>query len=122
MIPRPPRATRTYTLFPYTTLFRSAQALAHLLPEARCVDELDEALAVLRFLIAQYPAIGADTGVVEHVGGKRDDRLHQIVLQNITTDFAFAAACAAREERRAVDPAAEAATANFQWHHPGAEQ
>src|SRR3546814_5084806 len=23
MIPRPPRSTRTYTLFPYTTLFRS---------------------------------------------------------------------------------------------------
>src|SRR3546814_7106149 len=26
MIRRPPRATRTYTLFPYTTLFRSAEA------------------------------------------------------------------------------------------------
>src|SRR3546814_10839758 len=25
MIRRPPRATRTYTLFPYTTLFRSAE-------------------------------------------------------------------------------------------------
>src|SRR3546814_16502894 len=24
MLPRPPRATRPYTLFPYTTLFRSA--------------------------------------------------------------------------------------------------
>src|SRR3546814_19045219 len=32
MIRRPPRSTRTDTLFPYTTLFRSgrAQALAHL--------------------------------------------------------------------------------------------
>src|SRR3546814_5295061 len=26
MIRRPPRATRTYTLFPYTTLFRSAES------------------------------------------------------------------------------------------------
>src|SRR3546814_14979887 len=26
MIPRPPRSTRTDTLFPYTTLFRSAEA------------------------------------------------------------------------------------------------
>src|SRR3546814_3006649 len=26
MIPRPPRSTRTYTLVPYTTLFRSAKA------------------------------------------------------------------------------------------------
>src|SRR3546814_6656014 len=28
MIPRPPRSTRTDTLFPYTTLFRSACALS----------------------------------------------------------------------------------------------
>src|SRR3546814_15833290 len=28
MIRRPPRSTRTDTLFPYTTLFRSAQAIA----------------------------------------------------------------------------------------------
>src|SRR3546814_10572008 len=35
MIRRPPRSTRTDTLFPYTTLFRSAEALAcqrHLVP------------------------------------------------------------------------------------------
>src|SRR3546814_7632716 len=32
MIPRPPRSTRTYTLFPYTTLFRSVyeRASVHL--------------------------------------------------------------------------------------------
>src|SRR3546814_3239157 len=29
MIRRPPRSTRTDTLFPYTTLFRSSHALAH---------------------------------------------------------------------------------------------
>src|SRR3546814_8936415 len=29
MIRRPPRSTRTDTLFPYTTLFRSAQAIAN---------------------------------------------------------------------------------------------
>src|SRR3546814_19653584 len=28
MIPRPPRSTRTYTLFPYTTLFRSRAELS----------------------------------------------------------------------------------------------
>src|SRR3546814_824061 len=31
MIPRPPRSTRTYTLFPYTTLFRSAVVAPDLL-------------------------------------------------------------------------------------------
>src|SRR3546814_16975911 len=33
MIPRPPRSTRTVTLFPYTTLFRSTHAW---LPAGRC--------------------------------------------------------------------------------------
>src|SRR3546814_10822786 len=36
MIRRPPRSTRTYTLFPYTTLFRSgAEPLARLLLQRR---------------------------------------------------------------------------------------
>src|SRR3546814_17794796 len=33
MIRRPPRSTRTYTLFPYTTLFRSAHLLQRTLLE-----------------------------------------------------------------------------------------
>src|SRR3546814_4793842 len=36
MIRRPPRSTRTYTLFPYTTLFRSHPGIAHHLL-VRCV-------------------------------------------------------------------------------------
>src|SRR3546814_15488658 len=35
MIRRPPRSTRTDTLFPYTTLFRSGQDLANLLQVCR---------------------------------------------------------------------------------------
>src|SRR3546814_6284217 len=35
MIRRPPRSTRTDTLFPYTTLFRSALGLRRCLPEDR---------------------------------------------------------------------------------------
>src|SRR3546814_7043373 len=35
MIRRPPRSTRTDTLFPYTTLFRSAGKDAHLLLDLR---------------------------------------------------------------------------------------
>src|SRR3546814_3350501 len=43
MIRRPPRSTRTDTLFPYTTLFRSARYLAvgvQFLRERRLVDQL----------------------------------------------------------------------------------
>src|SRR3546814_14240481 len=50
MIRRPPRSTRTDTLFPYTTLFRSvaylrvfpASRLVHRLASSRCVDKSDQ--------------------------------------------------------------------------------
>src|SRR3546814_8337285 len=37
MIRRPPRSTRTDTLFPYTTLFRSASAIAGGMPNAELI-------------------------------------------------------------------------------------
>src|SRR3546814_5489128 len=36
MIRRPPRSTRTDTLFPYTTLFRSARRRARAVPARQC--------------------------------------------------------------------------------------
>src|SRR3546814_18413823 len=45
MIRRPPRSTRTYTLFPYTTLFRSRVAEAFV-PD---LDRMAQRQAVLRF-------------------------------------------------------------------------
>src|SRR3546814_6375535 len=51
MIRRPPRATRTYTLFPYTTLFRSAQMAArHIGQVGDDVPRADLDLAVLHVL------------------------------------------------------------------------
>src|SRR3546814_5559796 len=38
MIPRPPRSTRTDTLFPYTTLFRSHRARLHVIAVGRRAD------------------------------------------------------------------------------------
>src|SRR3546814_16484531 len=58
MVRRPPRSTRTYTLFPYTTLFRShRQALAAAAAniekrEARCA-EIDIALQPLIFALEE---------------------------------------------------------------------
>src|SRR3546814_7495472 len=47
MIRRPPRSTRTYTLFPYTTLFRSVDAAPAWLGAAPTVPlVLEEDLAV----------------------------------------------------------------------------
>src|SRR3546814_1733020 len=39
MIRRPPRSTRTDTLFPYTTLFRSDRPVMHLVEQRRRVDQ-----------------------------------------------------------------------------------
>src|SRR3546814_1140803 len=43
MLPRPPRSTRTHTLFPDTTLFRS-QRLEHFLADRAHLDALDHRL------------------------------------------------------------------------------
>src|SRR3546814_3215551 len=43
MIRRPPRSTRTDTLFPYTTLFRSDRAPAEIVGAIRLVDRDDRA-------------------------------------------------------------------------------
>src|SRR3546814_7158044 len=49
MLRRPPRSTRTDTLFPYTTLFRSLdQALQHLLALLGLGVERDRALVVVQ--------------------------------------------------------------------------
>src|SRR3546814_4643184 len=48
MIRRPPRSTRTDTLFPYTTLFRSRHAGGDLCPALRRVRQCAGAVAVLR--------------------------------------------------------------------------
>src|SRR3546814_19778208 len=41
MIRRPPRATRTDTLFPFTTLFRSGRIMAHFMAHSNILPPLD---------------------------------------------------------------------------------
>src|SRR3546814_11656057 len=57
MIRRPPRSTRTYTLFPYTTLFRSLQY---------GLDIIGTSVAVIDVI-----------GMLPHI--KRQERLHAII-------------------------------------------
>src|SRR3546814_16864453 len=42
MIRRPPRSTRTDTLFPYTTLFRSRHALAYIFEQVNQTDVVSD--------------------------------------------------------------------------------
>src|SRR3546814_6635572 len=56
MIRRPPRSTRTDTLFPYTTLFRSSAAapMQGLLPFTLCMPLLVAPLPLRRRAAAEY--------------------------------------------------------------------
>src|SRR3546814_2498501 len=58
MIPRPPRYTRTYTLSPYTTLFRSfiSYQIANSLERARAAQSLQAANAELEQRVAERTA------------------------------------------------------------------
>src|SRR3546814_20042786 len=58
MIRRPPRSTRTDTLFPYTTLFRSARAVAEAGAFAVVLEALAELLAARITKQIDIPTIG----------------------------------------------------------------
>src|SRR3546814_18375057 len=62
MIRRPPRSTRTDTLFPYTTLFRSSLGVEG---ERRAVDVFDDLRGVYR--IAGFPERGGERPVFVRV-------------------------------------------------------
>src|SRR3546814_2569135 len=62
MIRRPPRSTRTDTLFPYTTLFRSVVPLADLLPTAIALAEKIAANAPLSVQASKRVALGIQDG------------------------------------------------------------
>src|SRR3546814_14005890 len=62
MIRRPPRSTRTDTLFPYTTLFRSPQVLDRMQRRQRIVAQ---AVAVERLLGEIEACAGGKAGKVE---------------------------------------------------------
>src|SRR3546814_9651890 len=61
MIRRPPRSTRTYTRFPYTTLFRSQPAAAD------GDDDRVEAGSILQHLQTNGPGPGDDPRIVERM-------------------------------------------------------
>ncbi|MNR48146.1 hypothetical protein D3C85_1673450 [compost metagenome] len=67
------------------------------------VDQLHLALARSGFVVAEYPHIGGDAGVVEHVRRQRDDGFDQIVLQQVAANLRLTRTRAAGKPRRAVE-------------------
>src|SRR3546814_18384759 len=78
MMRRPPRSTRTDTLFPYTTLFRSAWLLdleprgdeRGLFARAMCREEFGER-GMLTDYVQQNISLSADKGTVRGMHSKR---------------------------------------------------
>ena len=60
------------------------------------------AFAVFGLLVGEQPNIGSDACVVEDVVRQLDDGIHQVILNQIATDVALAAARIARKQRRPV--------------------
>src|SRR3546814_18104022 len=80
MIRRPPRSTRTYTLFPYTTLFRSGDQLGRARalvavpghPFHRAVQAVGEPVAQVLLVLAQLDARAA-AALEARLAGERAD-------------------------------------------------
>src|SRR3546814_8820968 len=105
MIRRPPRSTRTDTLFPYTTLFRSKSVLTTLiLPGVGTADELRRAydLGVRSVRVATH-CTEADVSK-QHIGIARDlgmDRSeeHTSELQSLMR-ISYAVFCLKKKKRK----------------------
>src|SRR3546814_16257114 len=75
MIRRPPRSTRTYTLFPYTTLFRSAD------PELQLeVGDAGHEVGVAGALAVAVDRALQLGGTAQHGGHRVGDRAAAVVL------------------------------------------
>ena len=80
-----------------------AEAAFHRREALTGVDQLNLALAVLLLAVTEHPDKGADAGVVEHLFRQGNDGFQPVVLDDPAANFAFTAARAAGEKRRAVE-------------------
>src|SRR3546814_2720056 len=99
MIRRPPRSTRTDTLFPYTTLFRSLRtverAVAPLRRELRA-----EARATVRFETPPGRQLQIDFGETRAaIGGEGRSEEHTSELQSLMR-ISYAVFCLKKKTRR----------------------
>src|SRR3546814_17637535 len=75
MIPRPPRSTRTDTLFPYTTLFRSLTVINDILDFSKIeAGKLD--IETIPFVLGELVE-----GVGELLAPRADDRGIELVIE-----------------------------------------
>src|SRR3546814_9193796 len=103
MIRRPPRSTRTDTLFPYTTLFRSSKGLEHRFKAYACfLDRYPEHRGKVRFLqiatatrsdVPEYKAMRQRLGALAgDIAGRFSD-LDWTPIQYLNRSFSHRSLC-----------------------------
>src|SRR3546814_2560602 len=104
MIRRPPRSTRTDTLFPYTTLFRSLEGEPGLLVEPYGVGgppglvvELGRRLVIVGSLVARRCAVGQAGADVDAARGRRSEE-HTSELQSLMR-ISYAVFCLKKKKK-----------------------
>src|SRR3546814_10649825 len=109
MIRRPPRSTRTDTLFPYTTLFRSTwRACNEPVPQPSVLDRAGAGRRAARTAAAGRPGLRAGAlprhGLHDHRGGRAADPVRRAVSAVAGVEAGDAAVPRlARAPRQAVD-------------------
>src|SRR3546814_4193514 len=97
MIRRPPRSTRTDTLFPYTTLFRSACRVGGHCARAvgKAVDAARRRLLVIVHRPEPEPALRVDDRIVEAVRSEE----HTSELQSLMR-ISYAVFCLKKKKKK----------------------
>src|SRR3546814_5522868 len=101
MIRRPPRSTRTDTLFPYTTLFRSHRQAVDDLARVATPDRREQDHVVLRAQVGIVgDVLGADVGV-RHVHRVQRSEEHTSELQSLMR-ISYAVFCLKKKNTKQV--------------------
>src|SRR3546814_18605431 len=91
MLRRPPRSTRSDTLFPYTTLFRSRA----IIPDVRVCAGLDHRPATV---LSRVDSVGCIVRTVTHGAGARSEE-HTSELQSLMR-ISYAVFCLKKKTRK----------------------
>src|SRR3546814_3130751 len=99
MIRRPPRSTRTDTLFPYTTLFRSHMNDTSIAPAAETVPDFAGLIARIRHSVPQHCILSKveDTRPYECDGLRSEE--HTSELQSLMR-ISYAVFCLKKKKQR----------------------
>src|SRR3546814_9676239 len=96
MIRRPPRSTRTDTLFPYTTLFRSARLRVHQENAAAIAAQLDAHPAVATMY---YPGLVSHQGHALAARQQKRSEEHTSELQSLMR-ISYAVFCLKKKKNK----------------------